>query len=192
MTWTAPTDRATGFLVTAAVYNTEIIDNMNYLHGDSGATIDLSAGGQFLLASGLQVGANDLSLNRIAAGLLKLSSSTAGKGNIQLGAVSGNIGAGTATPDAANFVTRWNATATGTVTIAAPLNPPGANQTAVIVIIINNASAGSVTLAYNAAFKTNGTSASVAAGAGVAMAFYWNPGISKWILLASDTDASGL
>lgn len=36
MAWTTPTDRSTGFLVTAAVYNADIIDNLAYLHGDAG------------------------------------------------------------------------------------------------------------------------------------------------------------
>jgi hypothetical protein len=50
MAWTTPTDRATGFLVTAAVYNAEIIDNLKYLHGDAG-TVDLTAGGAAYLAT---------------------------------------------------------------------------------------------------------------------------------------------
>src|SRR5262245_27405448 len=32
MAWTTPVDQSTGFLVTASVYNTQIIDNITYLH----------------------------------------------------------------------------------------------------------------------------------------------------------------
>lgn len=49
MGWTTPVDQTTGHLVTAVEYNTQIIDNLKYLHGDGGATIDLSGGGQMLL-----------------------------------------------------------------------------------------------------------------------------------------------
>lgn len=43
MAWTTPVDQTTGTLVTAAIYNAQIIDNLSYLHGDAG-TIDISAG----------------------------------------------------------------------------------------------------------------------------------------------------
>lgn len=36
MAWTTPVDQTTGHLVTAAEYNAQIIDNLKYLHGDSG------------------------------------------------------------------------------------------------------------------------------------------------------------
>lgn len=38
MTWTSPTQRSTGFLVTASVYNTDIIDNLSDLRGSAGTT----------------------------------------------------------------------------------------------------------------------------------------------------------
>jgi hypothetical protein len=37
MGWTTPTQRATGFLVTSSVYNTDLIDNIAYLKGQAGA-----------------------------------------------------------------------------------------------------------------------------------------------------------
>lgn len=37
MAWTTPAQRATGFLVTSSVYNTDIIDNIAYLKGQAGA-----------------------------------------------------------------------------------------------------------------------------------------------------------
>lgn len=56
MAWTTPTDRTTGFLVTASVYDAEIIDNLKYLHGDGGVSIDVSAGGQMFIAAEVTTG----------------------------------------------------------------------------------------------------------------------------------------
>lgn len=36
MSWTGPTTRATGDVITAAIWNTDIVNNLLYLHGDSG------------------------------------------------------------------------------------------------------------------------------------------------------------
>jgi hypothetical protein len=54
MTWTAPVTRATGDLITAAIWNNEHVNNLQYLHGDAGAAIDLTAGGQALKIGQLQ------------------------------------------------------------------------------------------------------------------------------------------
>lgn len=54
MAWTTPVDQATGFLVTAAVYNAQVIDNLAYLHGDAGVKVDLSGGGQQFRYTGLE------------------------------------------------------------------------------------------------------------------------------------------
>ncbi len=43
MGWTTPTQRATGFLVTATVYNTDLIDNLAFLKGQTGV-VDFEAG----------------------------------------------------------------------------------------------------------------------------------------------------
>lgn len=37
MAWTTPVDQSTGTLITATIFNTQIIDNLTYLHGDAGA-----------------------------------------------------------------------------------------------------------------------------------------------------------
>jgi hypothetical protein len=48
---------------------------------------------------------------------------------------------------------RWNLiNASGTFTIAAPVNPPGVNQSGLLIICIHNASGGVVTLAWNAIY----------------------------------------
>jgi len=41
MAWTTPTIRATGYLVTAADWNTDIVDNLAYLKGEAGVDIVL-------------------------------------------------------------------------------------------------------------------------------------------------------
>ena len=44
MAWTDPTERATGFLVTAAVYNADLVDNLKFLHGAPSAGVDRGSG----------------------------------------------------------------------------------------------------------------------------------------------------
>lgn len=41
MSWTTPTVRATGYLVTASDWNTDIVDNLAYLKGEAGENIEL-------------------------------------------------------------------------------------------------------------------------------------------------------
>lgn len=36
MSWTTPTTRATGDVITAANWNTDLVNNLKYLHGDAG------------------------------------------------------------------------------------------------------------------------------------------------------------
>ena len=43
MGWTTPTTRATGFLVTASVWNTDLVDNLAYLKGQAGV-VELESG----------------------------------------------------------------------------------------------------------------------------------------------------
>lgn len=38
MAWTTPTVRATGDLVTASIWNGDVVNNLKYLHGDAGTT----------------------------------------------------------------------------------------------------------------------------------------------------------
>lgn len=42
MAWTTPTTRATGDLITASIWNTDVVNNLAYLHGDAG-TVTLAA-----------------------------------------------------------------------------------------------------------------------------------------------------
>jgi hypothetical protein len=180
MAWTTPVDQATGFLVTAAIYNAHVIDNLAYLHGDAGAAIDLTAGGQFLRASGLQVGAADTSIGRTAPGQLSLGG-TAGKGNTIGGyATLAPGGPATLTPDAACLFNRYAPiNAGGTYTIAAPSNPPGAGQSGFFFLCIQNNAGGVITLAYNAIYVL--PTATPTAGLGSLQMFVWDSGTSKWI-----------
>lgn len=41
MSWTTPTIRATGYLVTASDWNTDIVDNLAYLKGEAGLDIEI-------------------------------------------------------------------------------------------------------------------------------------------------------
>lgn len=45
MAWTTPTTRSTGYVVLASDWNTDIVNNLLYLHGDAGP-VNLAAGAQ--------------------------------------------------------------------------------------------------------------------------------------------------
>lgn len=45
MAWTTPTTRATGDLITAAIWNTDLVNDSKYLHGDAGDIAYASGGG---------------------------------------------------------------------------------------------------------------------------------------------------
>lgn len=84
MAWTTPVDQVTGFLVTAAVYNAQIIDNLAYLHGDAG-TIDISAGHNQLKADSV------LAQPNVGVGALAYAAQVAGDTTQRFGVTAGGI-----------------------------------------------------------------------------------------------------
>jgi hypothetical protein len=171
MAWTAPTTRATGFLVTAAVYNGDIINNLLYLHGDAGVAIDLSTGAQNLIVGGklIEGGATE------QTGLTVPTSWTP---NLSVGLWH----RATVTAGGAN-----------TLTINSPSNPmPAGNLSALLHIKVNNSGGGGVTLSWSAA--ANGFEAaqvtalptSVANGAQMTATFVWDPFNGKWQIIAAN------
>lgn len=58
MAWTTPTIRATGYLVTASDWNTDIVNNLAYLKGEAGLDIELEE--DIILASGKYVMADKM------------------------------------------------------------------------------------------------------------------------------------
>lgn len=196
MTWTTPTDRATGFLVTAAIYNTELVDNLAHLHGDAG-NVDLTAGNAWYGMVQARFGPNTAGLdtyltrNGNAGQLSLVGTGLTGQGNLIPGALSTSGGPTTWTPSASIFLNRYNMTGTGTLTIAAPSVPPGANQAALMIILIQNASGGAITLSWNAAYA--GTLiAGPAAGSGSFQILVWDYSISKWLGIQTGTTATGV
>jgi hypothetical protein len=184
MAWTTPVDQATGFLVTAAVYNAHIIDNLAYLHGDSGAAIDLTGGGQFLRPSAIQLGAADTVFSRLQASIASLLGTSAGDGNIYLGGTSASLAMpNTYTPGGRRLFNRVNCTTTpaSTLTIAAPVDTPAANVTALIIICIHNSTGGALTLSWNAAYAGPST-AGPGNGVGLLQGFIFNATTGKWDL----------
>lgn len=126
----------------------------------------------------------DASLSRLAAGLLVIGGS-AGLGNYIGGGASNNSGGpATLTPDVGRLFNRYNLiNASGTFTIAAPTNPPSTVQSAFFFLCIHNASGGAVTLSFNAAYAQ--ALSTPANGLGFIGLYVWNPGTSKWNLVAS-------
>lgn len=51
MAWTAPTTRTTGTLITAAIWNTDVVDNLTYLGNTHDHTTAAGAGGGAALAA---------------------------------------------------------------------------------------------------------------------------------------------
>jgi hypothetical protein len=186
MAWTTPVDQATGFLVTAAIYNAHIIDNLAYLHGDGGATIDVSVGGQALLAKSLQIGTSDTTLiKNVVSGFLAIGG-TSSAGNLACGLRANTGAAGAVGIDASYLLNRFSGTTVGTYTFSAPINPPGAAQSALLCIIFHNATGGVSTLAWNAVYAGVGavTGAVPGNGFGLMTLFVWNGATSKWDMVA--------
>lgn len=134
--------------------------------------------------SAVEVGATDTTVTRGAPGQVVLGG-TANKGNFVGGGGSNNTGGpSTLTPDAAQLFNRWNLiNASGTYTIAAPVNPPGAGQSGLLVITIHNASGGTVTLSWNAVFSS--VPVTPPNGSGVVTLWVWNTATSKWDFVSS-------
>jgi hypothetical protein len=187
MAWTTPVDQATGFLVTAAIYNAHIIDNLAYLHGDSGAAIDLTAGGQFLRPSGIQLGNADTTINRLQASIASLLGTSVGDGNIYMGSATASLAMpNTYTPGGRRLVNRVNCTTTpaSTLTVAAPVDTPAANVTAMMFIIVHNATGGALTITWNAAYAGPGT-AGPGNGLGTVWGFVFNFTTGKWDMMTN-------
>jgi hypothetical protein len=174
-----------GLLASVAVNPANVVLSATVAGDTTGYRVTITAGGVITLGSG--AGAGDTTISRTAPGQIALGGTT-GFGNFIRGGASNNAGGpATLTPDAACFFSRWNLiNASGTYTIAAPTNPPGANQSAVINLCIHNSSGGAVTLAWNAAYS--GTMTTPGNGTGVVYQFVWNPGTSKWTLCVSTTE----
>ena len=155
---------STGFILTGAV-TTDNGGNYRYSVDASGKQSWAAGGG----------GATDTTLARGAAGILNVNAKT-----VEAYATTSG-GAGTWTPSLGNgLVQRYNMTATGTLTIASPGTPP-ANTSGFLVLIIHNASGGTITLSWNAIF--NSTPSTPANGAGIVTTWVYNPGTSKWTLV---------
>lgn len=155
------------------------------VQGDTQWRVQIHADGTILIGPGNA--AADTSVARTAPGQLTIGG-TAGKGNIVGGAVSTSKGGGSWAPDAATLFNRMSGTAVGSYTIAAPTNPPGANQSAIMVICIHNASGGAMTLSWDAAFNTV-PAATVGAGSALTSMWAWNPSTSKWDLTGAQVAA---
>lgn len=239
MAWTTPTDRATGYIVTASVYNAEVIENLKYLHGDSGvialanivqsgsgaSAVGAAAGWRITTAGTFQSGStastDSILLSTVSGDATDWRFVTAASGTMSWGTGSGardttlarvaasvlNVDAKvteqftntaaitvptTWTPTLANgLVQRASITAGGaaTLTIGAVGLPPSSTQASLLVLRISNAGGGTVTLSWNAAYASNGTTvlpASVASGAVGTTMFAWDGTVAKWILVAAN------
>lgn len=66
MAWTTPTTRVTGELITAAIWNTDIVDNLTYLLAPPATTSRLNEGANYTVNSGTfaNLDATDLSITQ--------------------------------------------------------------------------------------------------------------------------------
>lgn len=65
MSWTAPTTRTTGTLITASIWNTDVVDNLSYLKSQVSANAWLSAAGMWgSLTSGATPTTLEMSTNK--------------------------------------------------------------------------------------------------------------------------------
>lgn len=128
-------------------------------------------------------GARDTTLARSSAGILNVNAKT-----VEASTSGSQAGGTTWTPSLGNgFVQRVNVTSTGTLTIGSPGTPP-ANTSALLLLIIHNASGGTITLSWNASFGGSALPTAPANGAGIVSTFYYNPGLAKWCLAANGAE----
>jgi hypothetical protein len=127
--------------------------------------------------------APDLRILRGGAGILAIDQSGAGKGNIRGGSQASAPGLpATFTPDLGYMFNRVAPiNVSGTLTIAAPTNPPSTAQSGFLFIAIKSP-VGALTVAWNAAYVD--VSGGPGSGAGTVCMFVWDPGTSKWICIA--------
>jgi hypothetical protein len=220
MAWTTPATQSTGFLVTASVYNAQIINDLLYLKGEAGGvqlgtagstTTSLSmitqvAAAQIITlyrttdaqpyfsmdnAGALNWGpggstVTDTVLYRAAASVINTH------GGITSGYLNQNLATnGTWTPDVAKGCFQRVGITSGvaaTFTIAAPLNPPDANHSFMLILRIKNTSGATATLAWNAAFQAAqvvALPASVINNASITCLFGWDGGEGKWTIMVA-------
>jgi len=143
----------------------------------------VDSNGQMVWGAG-GASAVDLRIKRAAAGILAIDQNGAGKGNIRGGFQSSAPGLpATFTPDLGYMFNRVAPiNVSGTLTIAAPTNPPSTDASGVIFVAIKSP-VGALTVAWNAVYT--GASGGPGSGAGTVYMFVWDPGTSKWILIAS-------
>lgn len=95
-------------------------------------------------------------------------------------------GAATWTPTySGGLVQRYNMNVVGTLTIASPGAPP-ANTSCFLVLVVHNATAGSLTLAWNAIYSGSPQTTVTTGAPTLTCLLVYNPGEAKWNLLTSN------
>lgn len=155
--------------------------------GETEFVFGVKSNGQLEWGAGGSI-VRDTMLSRGSGGSsLQISSNSAGFGNLWPAFDTASQAAGTTyTPDGRKFVQRVTVTTAGTLTIAAPRNPPPAGQSAFMVFIIHNASGGTITLSWNAAF--NNPQTAPPNGVGIVTMWVYNQDTSKWSFLSQQVE----
>lgn len=181
------------------------IDSGGRLQSTSGANINalaasITGDSQFRFTLQSQTGAiswgpggstaPDVQLGRGGGGIISVGSAIySGAGNAFLGLKAVSQGGGTTyTPDGSYMVHRVNVTSTGVLTLAAPTTPPPTAQSALMVLIVHNASGGTITYSWNAAYSPTPSSTGPVNGTGATFLLAWSGATSKWEVLLQNTE----
>lgn len=166
-----------GLLASVAVNPTNVILSSTVAGDATDYRFTVTAAGTIQWGTGA---ARDTSLSRAAAGLLAIGGSSTAVGNYEGGYANSAPGLPAMfTPNLASLMNRVAPiNASGTLTIAAPSNPPASTGAGFFFMILENASGGALTLSWNAAYGTvPGTPGN---GTGIMILWVWNASQSKW------------